>query len=179
MPLPGTSVEPAAVTVADAAFLQTATPPVTVGSAGAVRSMRMGAAAVPAAGVQAPTAPEPSTARNCTSVSPSAETVRPAPPVAADHDVPPFVEVRYSYPERPLPASVDPDAVSDTDGTFCHDREPPDTVGAEGALRSMRTVDAAAGTAGVHADVLPAPSMLRSCTRVSPSAEIVAVPPPA
>ena len=43
-----------------------------------------------------------STDRNSTSVVPCAETVVVGPDTAADHVLPPFVDVRYSYPARPL-----------------------------------------------------------------------------
>ncbi len=56
------------------------------------------------------------------------------------------------------------------EATLCQAREPPETVGALGSVRSMRAVEPAVAEAGVQADVLPALSMLRYCTRVSPSA---------
>ena len=56
-----------------------------------------------------------------------------------------------------------------TVGAFCHDSEPPLTVGSVGGPRSMRMVSPALGAAGAHADVLPAPSSARNCTSTSPS----------
>ena len=145
-------------------------PPVTVGAPGAVRSMRTVLVGPGLAGAQDEPLPRESTARNCTSVWPSEETVSDPPDVAADHVAPPSADVRYSYPANPAMASVDPEAETVADAMFCHASDPPVTVGAAGPLRSIRTVLVASGAAGAQAETLPAPSMLRSCTRVSPSA---------
>src|SRR4051794_13959092 len=64
-----------------------------------------------------------------------------------------------------------------TPGTDCHASEPPDTVGALGALRSSRAVFSGPGAAGAHGEALPAPSSARYWTSVEPSALIVAAPP--
>ena len=56
------------------------------------------------------------------------------------------------------------------EATFCQLSEPPETVGAVGSVRSMRAVEPAVAEAGVQAEVLPALSMLRYWTSVSPSA---------
>ena len=69
----------------------------TVGSAGAVRSMRIVLSGAGLAGVQLDGLPAVSTARNWTSVWPSAATVdRRAPPYGADQVEPPSVDVRRS-----------------------------------------------------------------------------------
>src|SRR5215471_9312841 len=99
------------------------------------------------------------------------------PETGALHVAPPLVDVRYSYPATPEPRSVDPDAESRIEGTLCHDDEPPLTLGAVGFVRSRRTVSDAPGLAGTHADVLPALSTDRNCTRVSPSALMVSALP--
>ena len=67
--------------------------------------------------------------------------------------------------------SVDPDADTLTGADACQADEPPTTLGADGSVRSIRTV------APIHADVLPAPSTACSWTRVSPCAETVTVAP--
>ncbi len=149
------------MTVPEAAFTQVEEPPATVGAVGAVRSSLTVACA------HGETSPTPSTAANCTSVVPCAETTALAPAVAADHVLPPLAEVSYSYPATPEPASVDPAAVTVTVGPACHDVEPPVSVGAVGAVRSMLTVPF------TQAETLPTASTDRNCTSVSPSAEIV------
>ena len=68
----------------------------TVGSTGAVRSMRIVLAGVELAGVQAEALPAVSTARNWTSVWPSAATVIELPLTGADQVEPPSEEVRRS-----------------------------------------------------------------------------------
>ena len=70
MPLPGESVAPDAVSGTEALFCQVSEPPVTTGSLGGPRSIRIGAAGGACRGVQSETLPAPSIARNWTSVSP-------------------------------------------------------------------------------------------------------------
>ena len=70
MPLPGESVAPDAVSGTEALFCQLAEPPVTTGSLGGPRSIRMAPPPVPAEGVQTETLPAPSIEWNWTSVSP-------------------------------------------------------------------------------------------------------------
>ena len=78
-------------------MLQRPVAPDTVGLVGAPRSSLTVFVAPAAAGTHDETLPAPSTARNCTSVLPSAETTATdAPDVPADHVVPPSVDVRYS-----------------------------------------------------------------------------------
>ena len=62
--------------------------------------------------------------------------------------------------------SEPPVAETVTEARFCQDREPPATVGADGAVRSSRTV------ACVQPEALPTLSTARNCTRVSPCAVI-------
>ena len=138
---------------------------------GDVRSSFTVLPAVGATGVHAEVLPAPSTLRNCTWVVPSAATFTDAPEAGADQ-APPFRLVRYSYPARPdPPVSVEPDAETATGAEACQDEEPPATLGADGSVRSIRTV------APTHAEVFPAPSTARSWTRVSPCAETVATAP--
>src|SRR5436190_3334543 len=97
-----------------------------------------------------------------------------APDAAALQVVPPSVDSRDSKPLTPdPPVSVPAAAEIDTEATFCHDSEPPDTVGVPGAVRSIRA------TPCTHADVLPAPSTARNSTSVSPSAVTESDPPAA
>src|SRR5262249_37652328 len=96
---------------------------------------------------------------------------------AAVQLAPPFTEVRYWYPDTPEFASVEPLAETSSETTFCHESEPPLSVGAVGAVRSRRTVVAGVGEAGAQLDVYPAASVARNWTTVSPCAEIVAVEP--
>ena len=132
----------------EAAFDQPAEPPVATGVAGAVRSSLTVAAAVCVAGVHADVLPATSTLRSCTHVLASAETVSLGPLVAALHVVPPSVEVRYWYPERPEPpVSVEPLAVTVAEAAVDQAAEPPATVGAEGAVRSSLTVACVHGEA--------------------------------
>ena len=83
------SVEPLAVTVAEAAVDQLAEPPATVGAEGAVRS------SLTVACVHGEASPTPSRAANRTSVVPCAEIAALGPVVGADHVLPPFVDVSY------------------------------------------------------------------------------------
>jgi hypothetical protein len=76
---------------------------------------------------------------------------------------------------KPLRPSADPDAVIVTEDAGCHDDEPPETAGMDGAAVSIFTVLAAPLAAGAHPDeTFPALSVARICTSVVPSAEIVA-----
>src|SRR5437773_9557002 len=134
------SLAPLAVIDTDATFCQPSEPPPIVGALGCVRSMRAVLAAPGLAGVHPVVLPTPSMARNCTSVWPSALTVVAAPAAGDDHVAPASVEVRYSYPETPFSASVEPPAVIAIEATLCHVSAPPATVGVVGAVRSMRTV---------------------------------------
>ena len=74
--------------VTEAALVQLSEPPLTLGSVGSVRSRR-----TVAVGDQAEVLPAPSTAADCTSVSPSAETVSVAPEAAGDQLAPASLEV--------------------------------------------------------------------------------------
>src|SRR5438132_12498206 len=58
----------------------------------------------------------------------------------------------------------------DSETAFCQEREPPVTVGAVGAVRSMLTVFPAPGDAGAQAEILPETSVARNCTSVVPAA---------
>src|SRR5215831_13612674 len=164
MPLPGESVEPEAETTTDAAVCHASDPPVNVvGTVGTVRSMRTVFVAPALAGVQADTLPALSVLRNCTSVWPSALTVSLVPAVGADQVRPPSVEVRSCRPAKPEPpVSLPPVAEIVIEATFCQVVAPPETVGATGVVRSMRTVSVASGTAGTQFDVKPAASTARN-----------------
>src|SRR5439155_19953906 len=94
-----------------------------------------------------------------------------APAVGEDHVAPASVAVRYSYPETPFSASVEPPAAIARKATFCQVSAPPDTTGVVGAERSMCTVLLAPTTAGAHVEGLPERSSARNCTTVSPSAD--------
>ena len=84
-----------AVTGTEAALVQAPVAPETE-TAGATPSMRIVAAAVPAAGAQAETFPAASAARNCTRVSPSVLTDTLVPVAGALQVMPPSVLVRES-----------------------------------------------------------------------------------
>ena len=75
--------------VREAMSAQASAPPVTAGADGAVRSSWTLVC------TQAELWPATSRAANRTSVAPSAEIATDGPPVAADHDVPPLVDVSY------------------------------------------------------------------------------------
>ena len=92
--------------------------------------------------------------------------------MAVPQVAPASVEVRYSYPERPEAPPDEPDAVIVVDAWLSHDSDPPATVGALGLVRSRRTVLVAPEVVGVQEDVLPALSIERYWTSVSPSALI-------
>ena len=66
-----------------------------------------------------------------------------------------------------------PSLLPDADTVLCREQfvapPPPVTVGALGAVRSIRAVFVAPFTLGVHADTLPALSTDRNCTSVCPS----------
>ncbi len=126
---------------------------------------------------KAPVLPALSSARNCTRVSPSAVTTTLAPAVALDQVVPPSTEVRCSCDATPESVSPAPLADRVMLATLCQAGEPPLAVGAVGSVRSMRAVEPAVAEEGVQADVLPAPSMLRYCTSVSPSAVMFTLEP--
>src|SRR5690349_12776441 len=99
--------------VSEATFCQVSEPPPAVGRLGAVRSRRTVEPAVGVLGTQFEVRPATSTARNCTSVSPSAVMVAVEPVTGADHAVPPSVEVRYWYEPTPEPGeSAEPAAVT-------------------------------------------------------------------
>ena len=86
--------------------------------------------------------------------------------------VPPSVEVRYWYPERPEPpVSLEPLAVTVADAAVDQAAEPPATAGAEGAVRSSLTV------ACVHGEASATPSTAANRTSVVPCAEIAALGP--
>src|SRR5437588_1504446 len=174
MPLPGESAAPDAVTATDAAVCHASEPPENdAGSVGTVRSIRIVFVAPELAGVHAEVLPALSVVRNWTSVCPSAPTVRLDPALGADHVRPLSSDVRCSMPAKPEPpVSVLPLALTVTEATFCHVVEPPETVGAAGAVRSIRTVLPAPGTAGAQEEVNPATSTARNCTTVSPWAVI-------
>ena len=127
-------------------------------------------APVGAAGVHAEVFPATSTLRNCTSVSPSAETTSEGPAAALPHVVPPSVDSRYSYPASPERASVEPEAVTVVCATLFHAFEPPVTDGAVGSARSTRAVAAAVPAAGAQAECSPETSIARNWTSVSPFA---------
>src|SRR5437870_434839 len=78
-------------------------------------------------------------------------------------------------PEPPL--SVAPEPVTTTEPADCQDAEPPVTFGGAGAVWSSLTVLAAVADDGAHCDTKPMPSTDRNCTRVTPSALMVAVAP--
>ena len=83
------SVEPLAVTVAEAAVDQLEEPPDTAGAEGAVRS------SLTVACVHAELSTTPSTAAKRTSVVPCVEIAALDPAVGAVHVLPPFVDVSY------------------------------------------------------------------------------------
>ncbi len=82
------------------------------------------------------------------------------------------MEVSYSYPATPEAASVDPVADTVTAGPACHEADPPDSVGADGAVRSSRTWAGA-----VQAEGLARASSERNSTSVVPSAVTAAAAP--
>src|SRR5437870_48786 len=114
------SLAPLAVIDTDATLCQPSEPPPIVGALGCVRSMRAVLLAPTTAGAHDEALPERSSARNCTTVSPSAEAAIDPPAVGASQVVPPSVDVRYSYPAMPEPPSADPEADTVTEGTLCH-----------------------------------------------------------
>ena len=61
--------------------------------------------------------------------------------------------------------------------TFCQLVEPPLTAGADGSVRSRRTVLPAVGDAGTQLDTRPAASSARNWTSVSPWAVIFGAEP--
>jgi len=155
-------------------------PPLTSGLVGSVRSSRTVLAAVGLAGSHADALPALSTARNCTSVSPSAVTSTLVPVAGTDQLAPPSVEVRYSSCEKPdPPASACMPAVIVVEVWFFHASEPPLTPERVGRVWSSMTVEVAAGVAGAQFDGFPAPSITRNCTIVVPSAEMDATAPAA
>jgi hypothetical protein len=66
-----------------------------------------------------------------------------------------------------------------TEAALCQASEPPLTPGAVGAVRSIRIVFVAPDAAGFQAERFPAPSTVRSCTSVCPSAATVSEAPAA
>ena len=76
----------------------------------------------------------------------------------------------------PLPGeSVEPLTVTVVDASVSHDNDPPVIVdGSVGAVRSILAVLAALAVVGVHAEVLPALSILRNWSSVVPSSVTVA-----
>src|SRR4051812_19640269 len=146
-PLTG-SDEPAAEMVIEATFCQAALPPDTAGATGAVRSSFTVDDAVGAAGVHALFWPDASTERNCTIVVPSPLTGAEAPATAAVQVVPLSVERRYSYPVRPLPLSVEPDAVAFTEAAGCPQDGAPPKGGGGGRVGSVFTGGPAGGGGG-------------------------------
>src|SRR5438046_996505 len=177
MPLPGESVAPPPGTITDAALDHVSEPPEKVaGSPGMLRSMRTVLVVAPAVlGVQADASPALSVVRNWTSVCPSPLMARLVAAVALDHVTPASVELRTSIAANPEPpVSLLPVALIVTEATFCHVVDPPETVGAVGAVRSRRTVFDAPATAGAQLDTKPAASTARNCTSVSPWALITA-----
>jgi hypothetical protein len=64
-----------------------------------------------------------------------------------------------------------------TEAVFCHELEPPETVGAVGAVRSMRAVLAEPAAAGAQFDARPEVSTARNCTSVWPAVLTVTLPP--
>ena len=66
--------------------------------------------------------------------------------------------------------SVAPAAEIGSEVAFSHPDDPPLAVGVVGAVRSSRTVPPMTVGTGVHAETLPALSMLWYSTSVSPSA---------
>ena len=165
--------EPASVAAADTCvggvFVQLAEPPDTVTS-GTVRSSHTSAAADHAE--ELPTA---STLRNCTWFLPSPVTATELPEViGALANVTVGVWTRYSYTTPPESVSVDPEAVTGTEASFCHVWEPPDTVGTDGASLSTHALAVGSGTAGTQAETLPALSTERNWTSVFPVVATVA-----
>jgi hypothetical protein len=166
------AVDPLAEIVTEATLCHDSDPPETVGAVGAVRFKRTVLPEVGVAGPQPEVWPNPSTAWNCTSVSPSAVMVIPSAAVVevpADHVLPPSVEVRTLYEAMPDPGSDAPIGVTLTDARSCHAVDPPAASGVVGAVRSILTV------ACVQPEVFPAMSTAWNWTSVSPSAVIVAV----
>src|SRR5450755_1098082 len=130
------SVEPDAETVAEAAADQPLVPPATTGAVGGVVSILTVLPRPADDGAHAETLPAPSIARICTMVVPSPVMAAGA-ATAADHVLPPSVDVRYWYPESPEPpASVEPDAVMVTGAVACQLADPPVTD--EGAVGLVR-----------------------------------------
>ena len=90
------SVAPPPLTATESTDCHASDPPVTVGTLGPVTSIRAVAAAVPPVGAQLESLPRVSTARNCTSVWPSAVIDTDEPEVGSDQVWPPSVDVWYS-----------------------------------------------------------------------------------
>ena len=166
-PEPPASVEFEAVTVCDATFCQMKTFPFRTGVVGAVWSRLTVACTQPEA------LPAPSNAWKRTRVVPSAATATLVPEmVAADQVTPLSVDFSHWYPvSAEPPVSVELPAATVTLALFRHEAEPPVTVGALGAVRSMRIVDV------TQVETFPAPSIERNRARVWPSSAAVTCDP--
>ncbi len=132
------SEDPEPVRVTDPTLCQAADPPPTAGVLGATASIRTVPAAAPGAGAQEERLPPPSTERNCTRVSPSADTVTSSPAAGVLHVSPPSAEVRCSYPVIPNPPASSTPAALRVTGPRRQASEPPATAGADGATGSVR-----------------------------------------
>src|SRR5438445_5433241 len=157
---------PAAVMSSEVAFSQPADPPLGVGVVGGVRSSRTVPAAATGTGVHAEALPTTSRLRSSTSVSPSAATCSDVPETGCDQLPPPSIENRCSYPAKPEPASIEPDAEIVRDAAVLQASAPPATAGADGGVRSSWTL------ACVQVEARPALSSAWKRTSVVPSAEI-------
>jgi hypothetical protein len=128
-------------------------------------------------GAQPDRLPAPSTARNWTAVWPSAVMFATPPAAGALQVVPPSVEVRNSYDATPASASVAPPATTAIDAALCQFGGVMLTVGGAGSVRSMRMVAPAAPPCGPQSEMLPAESVVRNSTSVSPSTPTVTLSP--
>ena len=89
------STEPLAVTVVCATLCQNSEPPAMVGSVGPERSIRAVLEGVAPDGTHGVALPAMSSARNCTSVSPSVATTSLEPAIGVDQVEPPLCDSRY------------------------------------------------------------------------------------
>ncbi len=118
--------------------------------------------------VQGEVLPASSVERNCTRVVPSRETVVDVSAVVVPQVEPRSSEVRYWVPATPEAASEEDDETA-REAAVDHTPSAP-LWETPGAVRSMRTLPSLPTVAGDQALALPAESVARNCTRVTPSA---------
>ena len=146
--------------VSEAAVDHELEPPPTDGTVGAVWSSMT--VLWSSTADQAELLPAASTARNCTSVEPSALIGAEAPSAGCDQWRRRRWRSRTGTGDAAEP-SVEPDADTFTEAALCQALEPPVTAGTLGALRSIATWACEMGL------TLPTPSTASNCTSVWPS----------